>query len=457
MNKGDYRQDELSRASNSAGPQESVDKIIKAYSRFVPSEVIGLMGKDTITGVDLGDNIEMTMTILFSDIRDFTSLSEGMTPRENFAFINSYLERMEPAIARAGGIVDKYIGDAIMALFPTNADDALNGAIGMLNQLIIYNNDRKKSSYLPIQIGIGLNTGLMMLGIIGGRHHMESTVISDAVNLASRIESMTKNYKTPLLMSEHTYYGLKDTSHNDIRFIDRVKVRGKEQCQSVYEVFDADPPSLREAKRSTKGLFEEALAHYHLKKAPEAMNLLSECLRQAPDDTAAQVYRDRCERFLATGVHESSGEVDLVIPWDVSLEIGDPMIDAQHRGLFEHVNGFVEAIGKSQDYAQLHTVIEFLDDYVARHFATEERCMAENSYPFLQLQIDQHRRFSRYFEAFKDEIRNDLNEHRVFLLFRAQILVMDWLVNHTSKLDRHFGKFLDQTEGTGSCSTTGRM
>ncbi|MCX5810378.1 MAG: bacteriohemerythrin [Proteobacteria bacterium] len=454
MYKGEYEQDEPNLASDYTKSQESIDKIIEAYSRFMPREFIGLMGKDAITGVDLGDNIEMTMTILFSDIRDFTSQSEGMTPQENFAFINSYLERMEPVIARHGGIIDKYIGDAIMALFPTNADDALHGAIGMLNQLIIYNSDRKKSGYPTIRIGVGLNTGLMMLGIIGGKHHMESTVISDAVNLASRIESMTKNYGTPLLISEHTYYGLKDASHHDTRFIDRVKVKGKEQCQSVYEVFDADPLSLREAKRNTKGLFEEALAYYHLKKVPEVIDLLSECLRQAPDDTVAQVYRDRCERFLATGIHESSGEVDLVIPWDESFAIGDPVIDAQHRGLFEHVNKFVEAIGNSEDYTQLHTIIEFLDEYVARHFATEERCMAENNYPFLQFQIDQHRRFSRYFDAFKDEIKKDLNEHRVFLLFRAQILVIDWLVNHTSKLDRHFGKFLKMADGTGSCNKT---
>jgi hypothetical protein len=97
---------------------------------------------------------------------------------------------------------------------------------------------------------------------------------------------MTKSYGTPLLISEHTYYGLKDASHHDTRFIDRVKVKGKEQAQSVYEVFDADPPTLREAKRKTKGLFEEALAQYHFKEAPTALKLLSECLRQAPDDTA---------------------------------------------------------------------------------------------------------------------------------------------------------------------------
>jgi hemerythrin-like metal-binding protein len=440
-----FKKTHCSLKSDSARSQESINKIIEAYSRFVPQETLALMGKNTITQVDLGDHIEATMTILFSDIRDFTSLSEEMTPQENFSFINSYLECMNPVIARHGGIIDKYIGDAMMALFPTNADDALCSAISLLNQLDLYNEGLKASGHTPIRIGVGINTGLMMLGIIGGKQRMESTVISDAVNLASRIESLTKDYKTPLLISEHTYYSLKDAPRYDTRFIDRVKVKGKTQCQSVYEVFDADHTELREGKCNTKDIFEEALAHYHLKEISKAKEMLLECLSQVPDDTAAQVYLSRCEHFLATGIHESSGEFDLIIQWNDSIAIGHPEIDAQHRELFEHTSKFVEAIAKSWDYSQLQTIIEFLDKYVTKHFETEERCMAEKNYPFLQLQIDQHRRFSRQFEAFKHEVKRDLNTHRVFLLFRTQILLIDWLVNHTTKLDRHFGKFLRQT------------
>lgn len=422
--------------------QESLDRIRNSYSRFVPQEIIRLMGKDAITDVALGDHIEKTMTILFSDIRDFTALSEEMTPQENFSFINTYLDGMTPVISRHQGVVDKYIGDAIMALFPNNADDALSCAISMLNQLHQYNEDRSKSGNAPLRIGIGLNTGLMMLGIIGGAQRMESTVISDSVNLAARIESMTKDYRTPLLISEHTYYGLENASRYDTRFIDRVKVKGKAQCQSIYEVFDADPVALREGKRSTKYIFEEALAHYHFKDVSMALEMLTECLHQVPDDTVAQVYRDRCKRFLETGVHESSGEIDLLILWDATLAIGHPLIDTQHHDLFEHAGRFVQAIMKSPDYSQLQAVITFLDEYVALHFESEEQCMTEVNYPFLQLQIEQHQRFLRYYEAFKNEIRRDLHTHRSFLLFRAQILIIDWLVNHTAKLDRHFGKYL---------------
>lgn len=287
----------------------------------------------------------------------------------------------------------------------------------------------------------------MMLGIIGGRHFMETTVISDAVNLASRVESMTKDYNVPLLISEHTYYGLKDASGYNIRFIDRVKVKGKSQCQSVYEVFDADPEPLRRAKRKTKSLFEEALAHYHLQDVSTARKLLSKCLRDVPGDAVANVYLKRCERFLKTGIHESSGEFDLTISWSPALAVDDSIIDEQHRELFAHARAFVEAVKISKKYSQVADVTRFLDDYIKIHFSTEERMMAEQNYPFLKLQIEQHRRFSAYFNALKNEIRENFNKNRVFLLFRVQILIIDWLLNHTGKLDRHFGKYLSERKG----------
>jgi hemerythrin len=184
----------------------SVDDIVSAYSRFVPHQFLQLLGKESVTDIVLGESLEKKMTILFSDMRDFTALSESMTPRENFGFINSYLERMEPVISSYHGVIDEYIGDAIMALFPTSADDALDGAIGMLDRLAGYNEERKTQGHPPVAIGIGLNTGLMMLGTIGGRNRMQSTVISDAVNLASRVETMTKTYGVNLFITEHTYY-----------------------------------------------------------------------------------------------------------------------------------------------------------------------------------------------------------------------------------------------------------
>jgi class 3 adenylate cyclase len=235
------------------------------------------------------------MSILFSDIRDFTSLSESMTPADNFKFLNAYLSRMEPAIIKNNGFIDKYIGDEIMALFSGGADDAVRAGIAMLQTLAEYNQYRSRYGYVPIKIGIGINTGSMMLGTIGGTSRMDSTVISDAVNLASRLEEMTKHYRVPLLISHYTFSQLQDANQFAFRLIDRLQVRGKSTAVSVYEVFDADRPEIREAKLATKREFEQALLLYNMGCLSEATQLLEECLSKNPLDQVARNYLERCK------------------------------------------------------------------------------------------------------------------------------------------------------------------
>ena len=131
---------------------DDIKQLINAYNRFVPHKLIDLLGKENIYDVKLGDQIEKDITILFSDIRDFTNLSEALTPQENFNFINSYLSQIEPLITVNDGIVDKFIGDAIMAIFPVSANDAYTCSIHILNQLKHYNEGRKRAGYSPIKL-----------------------------------------------------------------------------------------------------------------------------------------------------------------------------------------------------------------------------------------------------------------------------------------------------------------
>ena len=266
-----------------------------AYERFVPRQFLQFLEKDSIVDVQLGDQIQQEMSVLFSDIRDFTTLSESMAPQDNFKFINSYLSRMEPAIRENQGFIDKYIGDAIMALFSGAADNALKAGISMLHRLTEYNQHRMKSGYGSIQIGIGINTGSLMLGTVGGANRMDGTVISDAVNLASRVESLTKNYGIPLLITHQTFSRLSNPADYKIRKIDQVKVKGKSELVTVYEVFDADVPEIKEGKLATLELFKEALFHYTSQNWREAEKLFSECLRLTPRDKVAQFYRQRCQ------------------------------------------------------------------------------------------------------------------------------------------------------------------
>ncbi|MCW6050862.1 AAA family ATPase [Lyngbya sp. CCAP 1446/10] len=272
----------------------------KAYERFVPSQFLQFLGKSSIIDVELGDQVQLEMSVLFSDIRDFTTLSESMTPDDNFRFINSYLSRMEPVINQNHGFIDKYIGDAIMALFSGDADNAVKAGIAMLHCLVEYNQNRANSGYAPIQIGIGINTGTLMLGTVGGQNRMDGTVISDAVNLASRVESLTKNYGVSLLITQPTYARLKNLSQYTIRTLDTVKVKGKSEAVTIYEVFDADSPEIKQAKLATLKLFAEARALYSEGKLFEAARLFEECWRHNQGDRVAKVYWERCQSALVS-------------------------------------------------------------------------------------------------------------------------------------------------------------
>lgn len=263
-----------------------------AYSRFVPGQFLQSLDKESIIDVQLGDSVQKEMSILFSDIRSFTSLSEKMTPEDNFKFINGYLSQMEPAILENKGFVDKYIGDAIMALFGGCADDAVKAGIAMLQSLNKYNLTRQRPDRMPFRIGIGINTGNLMLGTVGGKNRMDGTVISDAVNLASRLEGLTKNYRVPLLISHETFFHLQNPADYKIRIIDRVRVKGKSEMVSVFEVFDADPPEVRAGKLATKTYFEQGLILYKMGQVSEAVQYFEICCQQNPQDTVAQIYLD---------------------------------------------------------------------------------------------------------------------------------------------------------------------
>jgi len=239
------------------------------------------------------------MTVLFSDIRSFTTLSESMSPQANFDFINSYLRAMEPMVSRHHGFIDKYIGDAIMALFDREPDDAVRAAIDMLRALRAYNADREGNGLAAIQIGIGINTGNLMLGTIGGEAHMEGTVISDAVNLASRVESMTKLYGVELLVSEDARAAMADPAAFHMREIDHVRVRGKTQPVRLYEICDADPPGVRAGKLANQTRFAEALGHFYAGRLGDARDAWQDCVGICPHDKAARMQAERCDAALA--------------------------------------------------------------------------------------------------------------------------------------------------------------
>ncbi|NES70206.1 MAG: PAS domain S-box protein, partial [Okeania sp. SIO2D1] len=273
-----------------------LSKLNQSYSRFVPKQFLRFLGHESIVEVSLGESVQKKMSILFSDIRAFTTLSETMTLTENFKFINAYLSRMEPLITANYGFIDKYIGDAIMALFGRCPDDAVQAALGMLSELNQYNIIRNKYQKSPITIGIGINTGSLMLGTVGGTNRMDTTVISDAVNLASRLQDLTKVYGASLIISQKTFLELKDYTKYNYRFLGQVNVKGKKDVVSLFELFDADPPEIIELKKQTKTLFEAGVISYYSQQMEQATQIFQEIINLNHQDKAAYFYLDQSNR-----------------------------------------------------------------------------------------------------------------------------------------------------------------
>jgi len=269
--------------------------MMEAISRFVPRQFLSFLERDDIVAVKLGDAVLKDMAVLFTDIRGFTSLSEGMTPDENFQFINTYLEFVEPSVDAHDGFVDKFIGDAIMALFPDGADKAIAAAIDMRKRLGDFNRHQAEQGLKTIDTGIGIHCGDLMLGTVGSKQRLDTTVIGDNVNLASRLEGLNKPFGTSIIISESVYKVLLDPEVYCLRQIGMVQVRGKNIPVTIHEVFDADPAAIKEKKFATKASLQQALAYIKGEDYKKARPLLKKCLSIYPEDKAAQKLLEQCQ------------------------------------------------------------------------------------------------------------------------------------------------------------------
>jgi len=281
---------------------ENISIMNEANARFVPRQFLEYLGKESIADIQLGDQVQKEMTVLFNDIRDFTTISEQMTPKENFNFLNNYLGYMEPVIRNNGGFVDKYIGDSIMSLFPDNTEDAINASIEMRIKLAEFNHIINQFGQQAIDSGIGIHTGSLMLGIVGGEGRMEGTVISDAVNLASRLEGLTKVYGSKIIITEETLVKINDPTQYNYRFLDVVKVKGKKEAVYIFEIIDGDPEDIRDLKNSTKDKFNLGMQHYKNKQLKDAIKIFREVQEINQSDQAAALYIQRCEKLIEYGI-----------------------------------------------------------------------------------------------------------------------------------------------------------
>lgn len=275
-------------------------KLYKSFESFVPQEFLAHLQKKNVIDVKPGDCIQRDMTVMFTDVRGFTSLSEQLTPKEVYDLLNKIILFINPTIKNHHGFIDKYLGDGIMALFE-KPDDAIRAGIAMQRSLEAFNAERISEGRDPLIIGIGLNSGKLMLGIIGAEGRLQGSVLSDAVNLSSRLESLTKTFGSSLIVSEAVAENLDFLT----RFLGKVAVVGKSKDVKIYEVLEAETPEVYQKKKANKTVFEEGLAFYFDKKFPDASVKFSLALEMYPQDKAAKIYLKNCANYMVNGVPEN--------------------------------------------------------------------------------------------------------------------------------------------------------
>lgn len=283
-----------------------LESLLAAYGRFVPHEYLKFLRKKSITDVQLGDHVSKIMAVMFSDIRSFTTLSEKMTPKENFAFVNSYLQKVSPQIRNNHGLIVKFLGDGMMAVYPDGADDALAAGVAMFRVVEEYNNERLQSSDEPIQIGIGIHVGHMMLGMVGEENRMQGDAFSDNVNLTARLEGLTKFYGVSLLISQQAFENLTNPEQYQLRFLDRAVVKGRKEPLAVYEVLDAEAEKVRNLKLKTQIDFAKGLEFFTQKDGlAEAKLCFEKVLSINPADKAALLYLQRIDMLAKQGIPDN--------------------------------------------------------------------------------------------------------------------------------------------------------
>jgi adenylate cyclase len=264
----------------------------------------GIADRLLAAGTDLLGGQDVEATILFSDIRGFTTLTEQLGPQGTVALLNEYFTLMVDCLQKEEGMLDKFIGDAVMAAFgiPVAHDDdpdrAVRTGIAMLTTLAQWNLQRASEGKLPVNIGIGLNTDRVVSGNIGSQKRMDFTIIGDGVNLAARLESACKQYGAKLLISEFTFRKLKGTYRT--REIDLAVVKGKTKPVAVIEVLDFHNEETFPGIVEALGLFKDALASYRARRWDEADRLFHAVLELNPHDKPSLIHVERTEYLRKT-------------------------------------------------------------------------------------------------------------------------------------------------------------
>ena len=267
--------------------QNRQNALMDAFSRFVPRRLLELLGRPDATEAGLGDHIQREMTVMFVDQRSFTARAEQLDPNETFSRLNGFFAAIVPAIHAHGGVVDKYLGDGLMAVFPDSPAHAVRAALEI----------RGRAHELGVGVGIGIHAGPVTLGLVGADGRIESTVVADSVNIASRVERLTRRFDVDVLVTADVHSRLPPELLRDSRPLGALFVKGKQRPVAIHELFSADPEVVRADKQASLEPLTAAVALLRAGLAAEAEQRLIALAVEHPRDPALPALVDECRRL----------------------------------------------------------------------------------------------------------------------------------------------------------------
>lgn len=312
-----------------AAAWEINDYLSEKFRLFVPEQYLNRIAPKGVESIQLGNAREELLTVLFCDIRGFTAMAESQSARETFEWLNAFFSQMSQAITEHHGFVDKFLGDAILAVFDRgehHAADALNAAVTMLQRLREFNRDRDRYKLEQlVNVGIGIHTGLGVIGTVGSDKRMDSTVIGDVVNTAARLEELTKIYGCQILASDRTMTHI-SASYNKIpldsstfqltqssypcRWVDKVIPRGKRIVLELYEILGTQTQVLEVIKLQSLSCYNSGLQAWYQEDYSRALSYFQQVVKQNSNDSVAKLYIERCQEQIRLVSQQKGATLD---------------------------------------------------------------------------------------------------------------------------------------------------
>lgn len=311
IRRGDFTVEVQVRSTDQLGRLTEVinETAVSLHEKELMKDTFGKLVDPQIRDYLLRGNLKLggerrDSSILFSDIREFTTLSEKMAPERTVDFLNHYFDEMNECIENNSGLVNKYIGDAVLGIFgnplplENHAACAVNAAVTMRERLKFLNKNLQDTGLPTVEFGVGIHSGEVIAGNIGSHSRMEYTVIGDTVNIAARLESLTKTYGVPVIISHATGNLLKHDQSIALREIDFVKVKGRLQPVRIYDLFEGDSAKRKKSKLNSLDTFNEAVRRYRNRDFALAKSMFEECFHYMPFDKVSRMYIKRCNTLL---------------------------------------------------------------------------------------------------------------------------------------------------------------